>query len=154
MSNGGLLCSWNKGSCRRSSDASVNRKPHLAPCCCLQFSHTKRLVTKTDSEADFRPTLCRVISWIGLFLRWHALISENSSFQFTSWRMCSLHDVGFCGSILWLSTTLWPLKQQIMQMISNGGLLCSWNKTSCRRRFDAWVSGKPFEISPSLGQEG
>ena len=35
ISNGGLLCSGNKGSCRRSFDAPVRRKLHFATRCRL-----------------------------------------------------------------------------------------------------------------------
>ena len=35
ISNGGLLCSGNTGSCRRSFDAPVRRKLHFATCCRL-----------------------------------------------------------------------------------------------------------------------
>ena len=58
ISNGGLLCSGNTGSCRRSFDAPVRRKLHLATCCWLtlfgpflSLQPTTRTVRVASSQA-------------------------------------------------------------------------------------------------------
>ena len=89
ISNGGLRCSSNMGSCRRSCDARTSPLPKvlLGP----RLVHSCPIV---ESRC-----IAQVNVW--LFYRMKLL-------------------------------SLW-----VMQVMSNGGLLCSWNMGSCRRRSDA-----------------
>ena len=67
-----------------------------------------------------------------------------------------LIDLGYCEPAVFSTWVRVPLRsspkprqtpwihcheigRQTMQVISNGGLLCSGNKGSCRRSFNAWV---------------
>ena len=76
------------------------------------------------------------------------------------WCLTGLFALASTPGEMFVETKLWPWRdtkssceaprqtpwihchemgRQTMQVISNGGLLCSGNKGSCRRSFDAWV---------------
>ena len=105
ISNGNLPCFSNKGSCRRSFDAS---------------SQSVAFDEYSTGLLILAPTLSEMFAHMMLWPWSNAKSSYEAPSQ-TPWIHC--REMG----------------RQTMQVISNGGLLCSGNKGSCRRSFDALV---------------
>ena len=105
ISNGDLLCFHNKGSCRRSFDASSQGVAFD------EYSTGLLILAPTLSEM-----FVQMMLW-----PWSNAKSSYEAPSQTPWIHC--REMG----------------RQTMQVISNGGLLCSGNKGSCRRSFDALV---------------
>ena len=103
ISNGDLLCFSNKGSCRRSFDAS---------------SQSVAFDEYSTGLLILAPTLSEMFVQMMLWPWSNAKSSYEAPSQ-TPWIHC--REMG----------------RQTMQVISNAGLLCSGNKRSCRRSFDA-----------------
>ena len=169
ISNGGLLCSGNKGSCRRSFDALVRRESHSAMSSWTSLSNALQGSRLTSWPAPVPMRLTH---------RTVPVISNENLLCFRKKELCrrsfdaSSQSVAFgaysIGLVILVSTLreafvemqLWPWRdaessceaprqtpwiychdmgRPTMQVISNGGLLCSGNKGSCRRSFDALV---------------
>ena len=169
ISNGGLLCSKNKGSCRRSFDALVRRRSHSAMSSWPSLSNAlsgsrfsgwlapvpMRLTHRTVQVISNGDLLC--FSNKGSCRRSFDASSQSAAFDEYSTGLLILAPT---LSEMFVQTMLWPwsnakssyeapsqtpwihcrkMGRQTMQVISNGGLLCSGNKGSCRRSFDALV---------------
>ena len=104
-SNGDLLCFSNKGSCRRSFDAS---------------SQSAAFDGYSTGLLILAPTLSEMFGQMMLWPWSNAKSSYEAPSQ-TPRIYC--REMG----------------RQTMQVTSNGGLLCSSNKGSCRRSFEALV---------------
>ena len=169
ISNGGPLCFGNMGSCRRSFDALVRSESHSAmsswPCVLTALKGSR----PTDWPAPVPMRLTRwtvqVIS-NGDLLCFHNKGSCRWSFDARSqsvafgeystglFILASTLSEKFVEMKLWTWSdaessyeaprqTTWihcrDMGSQTMQVISNGGVLCSGNIGSCRRSFDALV---------------
>ena len=168
ISNGGLLCSGNNGSCRRSFDALVRRRSHsamsswpslsnalkrrrfngwLAPLPMRRTHRTVQVISNGDLLCFSNKGSCR---------RSFDASSQSVAFDEYSTGLILAPTLSemFAQMMLWPwsnakssyeapSQTPWihcrDMGRQTMQVISNGGLLCSGNKGSCRRSFDALV---------------
>ena len=179
ISNGGLLCSGNKGPCRRSFDALVRRKSHSAMSSWPSLSNAlkgsrltgwpapvpMRLTHRTVQVISNRDLLC--FRNKGSCRRSFDASSQSVAFGEYS---TGLFILASTLSETFVEMKLWPwsdakssyeaprqtpwihcheMGRQTMQVISNGDLLCSGNTGPCRRSFDALVRRKSHSAMSS-----
>ena len=152
QSNGGLLCTWCKGSCRRSFVAPVPRQqpsaaydwlslPGLfqASYCRIWQNSSVQLATRTMQVISNGDLLCS--DNMGSCRRsFDAKVRRKQSFATNRW-LLSFGPFHGSRCRAWQDHAV-KLTTLNVHMISNGGLLCSGNKGSCRRSFDAPVRRK------------
>ena len=152
QSSGGLLCTWCKGSCRRSFVASVPRQQPSAAYdwlsvpglfqgsyCRIWQNSSVQVATRTMQVISNGDLLCS--DNMGSCRRsFDAQVRRKQSFATNRWLLS-------CRPISWkplscLAGHAVKVTTLNVHMISNGGLLCSGNTGSCRRSFDAPVRRK------------
>ena len=144
QSNGGLLCTRCKGSCRRSFVAPVPRQQPSAAYDCLsvpglfQGSYCRiwqnssvRLATRTMQVISNGDLLCS--DNMGSCRRsFDAKVRRKQSFATNRW-LLSFGPFHGSRCRAWQDHAV-KLTTLNVHMISNGGLLCSGNTGSCRRK--------------------
>ena len=152
QSNGGLLCTWCKGSCRRSFVAPVpGQQPSAAydwlslpglfqaSYCRIWQNSSAQLATRTMQVISNGDLLCS--DNMGSCRRsFDAEVRRKQSFATNRW-LLSFGPFHGSRCRAWQDHAV-KLTTLNVHMISNGGLLCSGNKGSCRRSFDAPVRRK------------
>ena len=146
--NGGLLCSWNKGSCRRSVDARVrfwpprsdttftltlgagSAGPNAGPCIPMKWSRSWSSGARDKLQLSLRRRRC-------------ARVNPKPKVYFSAvsapglCKAAPLREADALRNLPRGRSTLALLYLWVMQGMSNGGLLCSGSMGSCRRRSDA-----------------
>ena len=152
QSNGGLLCTWCKGSCRRSFVAPVPRQQPSAAYdwlsvpglfqgsyCRIWQNSSVQVATRTMLVISNGDLLCS--DNMGSCRRsFDAKVRRKQSFATNRW-LLSFGPFHGSRCRAWQDHAV-KLTTLNVHMISNGGLLCSGNTGWCRRSFDAPVRRK------------
>ena len=158
--NGDLLCTWCKGSCRRSFVAPVPRQQPSAACDWLSLpglliwqnssvqlaTRTMQVISNGDLHCSGNMGSCR--------RSFDAKVRRKQRFATNCW-LLSFGPFHGSRCRVWQDHTV-QLTVLKVHVISNGGLLCYGNKGPCRRSFDAPVPTRcrvtllgPFQRSRS-----